>query len=503
MIRWDHQISGVGGVRGSIARGYNRICLTSPTGMGKTTMVADLIEGWLGEEHLVSLYTNRNLLRDQISDNLRKHGLDHGTRAAGHGHTDNPFQVSSIQTEVRRLKKDPEWKLHPATRVVVDEGHLFGGDTYRAVLDRHVQEGGVYVLVTATPIGLGSVCDDLVVAGNNTQGRACGALVPAVHYGCDEPDLRKIRNKIIEGEDIPSTEVRKVMMVPGIFARVLEWYGKLNPDRRPAILFAPDVASSIWFAEQFHEAGISAAHIDGTDVWIDGELMKSTSELRQQILDGSRDGRIKVITNRFVLREGIDAPWLVHGIFATVFGALQSLLQSGGRLLRAMSGKDSAIIQDHGGNWWRHGSLNADREWDLGLTGPMISGLRAERLRAKQDHEPARCPQCSKILMGAKCSCGFTLGGKRSRMVFEADGSLREMAGDVFKPRVVKLKPDTEKLWKTAYFRARNGNMTFRQARGLFIQENGYAPPETIALMPTTQLDWFRKVKEVPRTELR
>src|SRR5690606_19790965 len=109
---------------------------------------------------------------------------------------------------------------------------------------------------------------------------------------------------------------------------------ELNPDRLPTILFAPGVKESIWFAEQFHSKGIRAAHIDGDDIWIDGEYYTSNHQLREEIRKMSESGELPLVTNRFVLREGIDWPFLAHGIFATVFGSLASYLQSGGRLLR-------------------------------------------------------------------------------------------------------------------------------------------------------------------------
>ncbi len=77
------------------------------------------------------------------------------------------------------------------------------------------------------------------------------------------------------------------------------------------------------------------------------------------------------------------------------------------------------------------------------------------------------------------------------------------MTGDIFKPRVVRLKSDTEQLWTRMWHRAKRADMTFRQARGLFFVENHYEPPPTIALMPTKELDWFRRVSEVPRADLR
>lgn len=221
-------------------------------------------------------------------------------------------------------------------------------------------------------------------------------------------------------------------------------------------------------------------------------------------MDGSRAGEIKVVCNRFVLREGIDMPWVEHGILATVFGSLQTHLQSGGRLLRACPGKARATVQDHGGNWWRHGSLNADREWDLCLTPAMCAGVREDRFREKKDREPCRCPGCGLVLAGLSCpGCGFKIDPrKKSRPVVQHDGELRDVEGDVYQPRRERFEPDTTKLWQSMYYRAKNGGMTFRQAAGLFAHEHRYHPPRDLPLMPQDPRDWYRQVSDVPRDQL-
>ena len=56
----------------------------------------------------------------------------------------------------------------------------------------------------------------------------------------------------------------------------------------------------------------SVAHIDGEECWVQGEWHHNNFRVRQQILEGSKDGTIQVLCNRFVLREGVDAPWLAH-----------------------------------------------------------------------------------------------------------------------------------------------------------------------------------------------
>ena len=506
---WPHQERGVNSVLEAVARGVRRICLTCPTGGGKTRIACTLIDMLLSQGKRGVLYTNRKLLLDQLSGVLNDHGIYHGIRAAGYGHEEGAdlgadLQVSSIQTEHSRVTRKGQWGLHDADFVIVDEAHLQKSSMAKALLKGHRDNGAWQLGITATPLGLAGMYDELIIAGTNSELRACGALVPAIHYGCDEPDLRHI-GRVVVGQDLTERQNVRAIMVPGVFGRVLDHWRRLNPEQKPTLLFAPGVAESIWFAEQFQEAGIPAAHIDGQEVWVNGNLTRSSREARADVLRMSENGTIRVLCNRFVLREGIDAPWLAHGILATVFGSLQSYLQSGGRLLRAHHSLDSVVVQDHGGNWHRHGSLNADREWRLEYTDAIVAGLREESLRRKDSPEPATCPQCKRILVSLKCSCGWeSKTGKKSRPVIQADGTLREMVGDIYRPRRETRIPNADEVWRKIYYRASKAGMTFRQAESLFAKENNWGfPPRDLPLMPRKDIDWFRRVRDVPPENLR
>lgn len=502
---WDHQRKGVEGVQSAIAAGERRICLTGPTGSGKSVEMYELIR-WASDMGWPSaLYTDRRMLFDQIAGQLDDEGIQHGKRASGH----NPsllcdVQLAMTQTELSKVYRAEKRSLHRAKLVLIDECHKQTGEVMSRIIKEHVEDHGAAVVgVTATPLDLEGLYTHLVVAGVNSELRAAGVLVPAHTYGPDEPDTRHIKRQ--KTGEFTQGDVVKAIMTPTIFGRVLEWWKKLNPDALPTILFAPGVAESLWFAEQFEKAGIRAAHIDGNDVYLDGQIMKSDSEARAQVMLESERGYLSVICNRFVLREGIDAKWIVHGIFATAFGSVTSYIQSGGRLLRAFPGKTHAIIQDHGGNWWRHGSLNADRHWELGGTAKEYTDQRFERLRKKEEREPIVCPACGACrLTGDTCwKCQHKADRKR-RMVAQVDGSLRPYYGDIFKPRKVRIESDTEKHWKQCYFRAKNGKrpMTFEQAAGLFHKEHGYFPPRDLPFMPKSDVDWKRKVNSVKFSEL-
>jgi superfamily II DNA or RNA helicase len=504
MERWPHQIRAFDETLAAIARGERCILVTSPTGGGKSRIICDMIEALTQQGWHAVLYTNRKLLIDQLVGVLDKHGIDHGVRAAEWSDEGwfEPVQISSLPTERSRVLTKQKWQIHGSGRqciAIVDEAHLNAGRTARRIFQLHEEAGHARLGFTATPLDLGDIYDRLIVAGTNSELRRCGALVPCLHYGPDEPDLRHI-GRIPLGQDLTESQNRKIMMTPTIFGRVWTWFDKLNPEHKPTILFAPGVPESIWFAERFVAKGVTVAHIDGKDVWVNGKLYRSSRQARADVLAGSKDGTIKVLCNRFVLREGIDAPWLAHGIFATVFGSLQSYLQSGGRLLRGFPGLESVTLQDHGGNWWRHGSLNADREWRLEDTCTSVAGLREDRLRNKKDTEPIRCPQCARILSSLSCQCGWEAkAGRKSRPVVSIDGELIEMHGDIYRPRRIDQRPDAVRTWEKVYYRAKNAGKTFRQAEALYAKENDWNwPPRTLPLMPIEERDWHRKVKDVP-----
>jgi len=333
--------------------------------------------------------------------------------------------------------------------------------------------------------------------------REVGAIVPADTYAPDEPDLRHIRRYDV-GKDLSEKDNATVMMRHGIFGRVLKNWEIFNPTRKPTLLFAPGVRESIWFAERFRAAGIRSAHIDGSDVWLDGEFHSTSQEMREKVMAMSRSGEVKVVCNRFVLREGINAPWIGCGCLATCFGALTSYLQTGGRMLRSFPGKDRAIIIDHGGNWWRHGSLDADRVWDLELTNNRVVGERQERLREKKNLDPNICSKCGATRdWGRECYLCGHINHTLSRWVVEIDGTLRRIQGDILRPRVTRQYSNTEKLWRSMYWSQRRAGRTFRQAEGWFCHKYGYWPPRTLPLMPVEEGDWWRRMDRVPTSTLR
>ena len=411
MKRWPIQIEFLAQAVDAFRAGHRVVCVTAPTGCGKSVAIADTIEHYAKSGFGAVVYTNRRILIDQIARTLDAAKIEYGVRAAGHeDKRERPVQISSLPTEAKRTLPGAHyggWSIHYLGRqclAVVDEIHANNNPTTQEIVRRHRAAGHLVLCVTATPIDIGNVCDHLAVAGNLSDGRRCGALVLARHYGCGEPDMRRFKSAE-RAEDFSEGEQRKAFpMNAALFGRVLGEYRRLNPDESPSIGFAYGVPESLWLAQEFDKAGVPAAHIDGDNVWWDGLFHKSDPDMRRQLFDLHREGKCKVIWNRYVLREGVDLPWTQHVVLACVVGSLQSMIQMVGRGLRACpdSGKGHLVIQDHGGNWWRHGSMNADREWRLDDTAGTVSGGRRERIRwgicpgcgRKNDRSRAACEDC-------------------------------------------------------------------------------------------------------------
>jgi superfamily II DNA or RNA helicase len=497
--------SGLGDYCGFEIDGDGLFLLGDFTVTHNSRMMAALIEWARSDWQRVVLYTHRRMLFGQTSRVLTDHGVEHGLRAAGHKPNPHaPVQLAMTQSEVSAIKRGRR-APHDAALVLTDELHAQGGDTLPTLHDYHHRHGAAIGGLTATPIDLEGHWDRLIVAGKVSDGRKCGALVPAYTFCPDFPDLRHIK-KYRVGEDLTDKENSKVMMRPGVFGRVLNHWKELNPKGKPTILFAPDVAGSIYFAEQFHAAGYRSAHIDAKQIWYNGDYFPSDDETRDRVVKMTETGEVQVLSNRFVLREGWNAPHIAVCIMACVFGSLRSYIQAGGRALRAHPSLDRVVIIDHGGNYLRHGSLNEDRDWELGMTGYKMTGIRQEAMREHPEIEPIICPKCGAArLSGPTChACGHTCHA-RSRLVVQVDGSLKPVTGPSFKPRRVDMRSDTDRLWRSMYHRAasKKWNATFNQAEALFFYENRYYPPRDLPLMPVNPADHFERVADVPKERLR
>lgn len=494
---WPHQERGLADLESAIAEGEKAICVTSPTGGGKSRLASEFIARRAKESKNIVLLTHRKLLTHQWGKEvLAEADLDFGIMAAGYPpELTKSIQLASVWTIASRVLQRETWSLPPADYVLIDEIHAVTGATMQEIVRRYREMGAVVICMTATPVGVKIFCTRLIVAGTNSELRKCGALVPCHTYAPDEPDLCHVR-KIKVGEDPSEETARKAIMVQGVFGRIYDNWRLLNTDAKPTILFGPCVASSRWLCEQFNKKGVKAAHMDA----------ETPDNEREDIIEGSKDGSIKVVCNRYVCREGLDMPWLAHCVLATVFGQLSSYIQAPGRILRAFPGLDHVTIQDHGGNFHKpgFGSLNDDREWSLDDTDVSIAQWHHKQRQKGEESEPIVCPRCHAVRrMGPRCLvCGHE-HTKSVRCVIQSDGSLKRQVGLVTKHK--RQRSDQEKQAAGLFYAAANSRMTVAQLSGLYYRKYGENFPDGVlrtaggpVVLPTpASVDWDRRVGAV------
>jgi superfamily II DNA or RNA helicase len=499
-------------------RGEKHIVIVGPTGSGKTFLQEEIILDNKRNFRKTLLYTNRRMLTGQSHTVFEKSGIEHGIMAAGYKPDFlQDVQIASVQTVESRVYQRCSWEMYDADVVIIDEAHQFTGEVARKIIEDHKRRDAIVVGFTATPVDLGGIYTSLLLAGTKRELFKQGILVPVTTFAPDEPDMRKA-TKSASGEYAYEDVVKRVMVGevigkdgkgqkvyrPRIFGRVVEYWNKLNPEGRPTILFAPGVKESRWFAEEFAKEGISAAHIDAD----------TDEEERERIKEGSASGAIKIVCNRFVLREGVNWPWLEHGIMATAVGAYSTYMQMVGRLMRQSDGKSKVMLQDHGGNIHRHGSANEDYPWTLDDTDTEIAKKKKEdHLRVeRKDAEPIVCPECSHVRRhGNTCpSCGFSYD-KSVRHVIQHNGKLKRIEEEVGQAGLEKRRATAEKrAWMGCVFAAYHSGQTFSQAFGNWRRKveaatgkwpdwkTRYWPmPEGVPGSSGASPDWDRMVKRV------
>lgn len=495
MIRspMPHQIKGFNAFWAAYDHGERKICLTGPCGTGKTFLTTLIVHEAAKRGLRVNFITHRKLLLAQTSKVFKEEGLPHGVRSADYElDLDQLIQLSSRDTEVARCVQTKRMSPVMADIVIIDEAHVNKAGEILKLLEmqREMRPEVCVVGLTATPIDIWHMYDYLIVFASNSEMRAS---TPKLHLPCRvfAPDVMDIsmlkRNKtgeFVEGDGNPWADAKAT---PTIFGRVLPHYKAYNPERRPAMLFAPSVASSLYFVDLFIENGIPAAHIDGECIYRgernpDGsqKVDRTTDpEERDKVFDDLRSGKIKIISNRYVLSSGVDLPEVYHLILATPFGSLATYLQVVGRVQRAHpSLPGHVIIQDHGGSVIRFGHPDLDREWKVGDTwqdfvkdNDIEDQVTQPEKNQKENQEEILC-ECGQYRLGGPVcpNCGKS-SPKHHIMVLQINGTLKPLTKrkiDRSKLIPAPVKDMAGALHAMAY----GGKVTYNQALAMLKNRN-------------------------------
>ncbi|NBW08788.1 MAG: DEAD/DEAH box helicase [Caulobacteraceae bacterium] len=391
----SYQQRGVEQLRTLVLQGRKRIVLTLPTGGGKTPLAAHIIHSartnFDGRVLFVAPWVQ---LIEQAVVQLARWGItDVGVLRGDDKRTNPAAPVQVASRETLRRRERPE-----ADIVLIDECHR----APESIVDAYWNS--TIIGLSATPVGLKGVFEDVVVAGTYAELIAGGFLAEPTVFGTKRKvDLSGVRSV---GGDYQQAELESAMMDSAIVGDVIEGYLERGKGHK-AVCFAAGVAHSQALAERFRAAGIPAEHIDGT----------TPMDERAAVLARLESGETRVVCNMGVLTEGWDQPSVRCCILARPTKSLALYKQMVGRVLRPHPSGDP-IVLDHAGNVLRHGMPHDDIEW-------LLSDARPTRKAGVRE-----CGQCFAVLEAGtpKCPhCAFVFEVAERKPVVEVAGSMERI----------------------------------------------------------------------------
>ncbi len=288
---------------------HRRNLLVAPTGAGKSVMFSEVVRRLVTVRNERVVFTAHSIeLLTQARGHFQRVGVPSGIIAPGFDREPYlPVQCASLDTLSARNERPPgEWMIN-------DEAHHSVAPTWWAVLNDYPNLVGF----TATPERrdrkpLGDLFDHLITVADYSELLAVGQLVPC-----------KVINAgtVLTGSDLAADPVESYLA---------------HGEAAQAFCFCRSVAHSKEVAERFRQAGVRAENIDG----------KMADDRRAEILSAFRAGDLDVLTNVYILTEGVDVPQAAVCILAAAPGSISGYLQRVGRVLRKFAGKTYAILID-------------------------------------------------------------------------------------------------------------------------------------------------------------
>jgi superfamily II DNA or RNA helicase len=340
---FDYQIKAVHEFEQSTEK---NVCLSMPTGSGKTYTFCEIARRYFAE-HLkrVLFVVHRIELLDQIKKSLGERCFDivAGVKAIPSNYD---YYVAMVETVNRRIPMLPEFGL-----VIIDECHFgnfrklpFFGNEKTRVLG-----------VTATPISkpsLSTMFQKLIIPVTIKQLLDRKQLVNCEPFGfaSDLVEMQKFR---IKGGEFDEKEMEDFYSSEQMVKNVIESYWSLTPGKK-CIVFNVNVKHNQAVYEAFKAEGLNVYALDG----------ETPKEERKEILKALKEQQDAIVCNVGVLTTGFDEPTLQAVFLNRATKSLALYLQMIGRGARTYEGKESFIVVDLGKNTARHGYYDHDHDWE-------------------------------------------------------------------------------------------------------------------------------------------
>ena len=345
---------------------HRSVMVQMPTGTGKTHLLAAIVREFLrGSGSRVWIVAHRRELVEQIEETVSRHGMSK---------EDGRVRVMSIQWLSRNRKSmDEEPDL-----IVIDEAHHALAETYRILWENYPEARKLGM--TATPCrlngkGFTDLFDALITSWSIAEFIGKGWL-SAFDYVSIRADSREqqiinsLKKRGVDG-DYQVKEMNEVLNRQVSIRRLYESVERYAAGKK-GMVYAVSIAHARQIAACYNAHGVSAVAIDS----------KTPASERRELVEGFRQGRIRVLVNVDIFSEGFDCPDVEFVQLARPTLSLAKYLQQVGRGLWKSGDKESCMLIDNVGLHRIFGLPVRERDWEAMFEGRIL-GDTFSRKRAE------------------------------------------------------------------------------------------------------------------------
>ena len=371
---------------------YRSVMAQMPTGTGKTVVRASVVESFLGEHPLKSVWivAHRRELVSQIQETIER-VFSNCLAEKEDGSSDNLIEKpldSSLFTLRSSLIKamSIQWLARHYDEIgeepgmiVIDEAHHALAKTYKEMWDRFPK--AKFLGLTATPCRLNGkgfidLFDVLVQSWSVPEFISKGRLatydfVSIKSNGVTQRLIDSLQKRGADG-DYQNKEMDMLLNKRPSIERLYRSFEEYGKDRK-GIVYAINISHAKKIVELYQEHGIKAVAIDS----------KTPAAERQADIEAFKKGDIQVLVNVDIFSEGFDCPDVEFVQLARPTLSLAKYLQMVGRGLRVAKGKKCCVIIDNVGLYRVFGLPSQIWDWKATFEGRLKYSRKKETTKER------------------------------------------------------------------------------------------------------------------------
>ena len=371
---------------------YRSVMAQMPTGTGKTVVLASVVESFLGEHPLKSVWivAHRRELVSQIQETIER-VFSNRLAEKEDGSSDNLIEKpldSSLFTLRSSLIKamSIQWLARHYDEIgeepgmiVIDEAHHALAKTYKEMWERFPK--AKFLGLTATPCRLNGkgfidLFDVLVQSWSVPEFISKGRLatydfVSIKSNGVTQRLIDSLQKRGADG-DYQNKEMDMLLNKRPSIERLYRSFEEYGKDRK-GIVYAINISHAKKIVELYQEHGIKAVAIDS----------KTPAAERQADIEAFKKGDIQVLVNVDIFSEGFDCPDVEFVQLARPTLSLAKYLQMVGRGLRVAKWKKCCVIIDNVGLYRVFGLPSQIWDWQATFEGRLKYSRKKETTKER------------------------------------------------------------------------------------------------------------------------